>query len=149
MTRRLFQHFTLFVAPLVYASGAVIGAVKFLSPLPTKPRQKKLDAGPVTDYPPGGVPKEFLFNDRKVFVLHDGEAIRAYDAQCTHLACNVNLPRRDPSSGFHCTCHGARFNRVGAPLPGSPTKVPLDEYELGDLTAGQVVVLDRVKPRAT
>ena len=146
MTRRSwFRHLSLLVVPLVYGAGVVVGALRFLSPLPSKPREPRLDAGRVDEFSPNRPPKVFEFNDRKVYVLHDGAAIRAFDAECTHLACNVVI-HDDVTRGFKCHCHGARFDRRGEPTAG-PTKVPLEEFELADFAGGQVIVLDRIKKR--
>jgi nitrite reductase/ring-hydroxylating ferredoxin subunit len=148
LTRRTFHHFGLVLLPLVYGVGVAAGVLRFLRPLPAKPRQPRLDTGPVTDFVPGGVPRAFEFNERKVYVLHDGTEIRAFDAQCTHLTCNVDLPRQNPAAGFACHCHGARFSRSGVATAG-PTKLPLREYKLADLSGGRVIVLDELKPAPT
>lgn len=142
VTRRRFQHLTLFTIPFVYVAGFAAAAFRFLSPLPAKARDPSLDAGAVEDYAPGKPAKTFEFNGRLVYVFHDGTSIRAFDAQCPHLGCNV-LPPHDAL--FRCTCHGARFDYDGHAQPNGPTRDPLREYRLGDLAAGRVTILDQTK----
>jgi Rieske Fe-S protein len=130
--------------PLVYGAGFLAAAVRFLSPFPRGRRQERLDVGEVGEFEPGGPPARVDFNGRRVFVLHDGDALRAFDAECTHLACRVDW--KDEQGAFYCPCHGAVFDRRGRPRCG-PAVDPLREYWIADPseTEGRVTLLDRLR----
>jgi cytochrome b6-f complex iron-sulfur subunit len=144
MTRRAFQHLVLVVLPLVYGAGFLAAAVRFLSPFPRGRRQERMDVGELSDYEPDARPKRVDFNGRRVFVLHDGDALRAFDAECTHLACGVAW--NEEQGAFYCACHGAMFDRRGRPTCG-PAVEPLREYWIADPseTEGKVTLLDRMR----
>jgi len=152
LPRRKFQHGALAAMAGVYGCGLAAAALTYLSPFPRGRHKESLDAGDSSQFAPGGEPKAFRLNDRLVWVLHDGEAIRAFDAKCTHFECNVVWPSPDEKDyetyrgSFKCRCHGARFDRAGRPTR-PPAREPLRELEIADLVAtnGKVVVLDRVK----
>ena len=144
MKRRTFQHLGLLLLPLVYSGGILAAIHRFLSPLPKARRQERLVAGDVAAFSPDSHPRAFVFNHRKVWVLHDGEEIRAFDAECTHLACNVNWI--EDEGAFACPCHNAGFQRHGQ-VARPPATKPLKEYEV-HLEPGKplkVIVLDRLK----
>ena len=143
MERRTFQHFWLLLLPVVYGAGIVTGALRFLRPLPRGRRQERLEVGSASEFTTTSEPKSFLFNRRKVWVLHDGSAIRAFDAECSHLACNVQWSAGEGS--FRCNCHNAGFRRDGTVLR-SPAREPLKEFDVEVSANGEeVVVLDRLK----
>jgi len=142
ITRRKFQHLGVLALPFVYVAGFATAAVRFLSPLPRKPRQDRIDAGAVDEFAPSKPAKSIEFNGRLVYIFHDGTTIRAFDALCPHLGCNVLPPEK---KGFNCTCHGARFDLAGRALPGGPTRESLTELAIDDLASGRVVILDQPK----
>jgi len=158
VTRRRFEHIGLVLFPFVWLGGLAAAAARFLTPLPRRPRQKRLElAQRAAHFSPAAsagaagevraAPVEVEFNDRKVFVVHDGTRIRALDAACTHLDCNVVWAASDGS--FHCPCHGAIFESDGR-VRKRPATAPLREFEIAPIGEdGTIVVLDRYVERAT
>ncbi|MEC9348654.1 MAG: ubiquinol-cytochrome c reductase iron-sulfur subunit [Planctomycetota bacterium] len=143
MTRRMFEHLALLLFPLVYAGGLVVAAVNFLRPLPRRPRQAKLQLEQDRSYfdAVGAEPVPVQFNGKKVYVLKVGDSLRAFDAKCTHLDCNVNWNKG--VRGFHCPCHGGAFDTSGK-VTRKPPQEPLREFALADDDgSGAVVLLDR------
>ena len=143
MTRRMFEHLALLLFPLVYAGGLVVAAVNFLRPLPRRPRQAKLQLEQDRSYfdAVGAEPVPVQFNGKKVYVLKVGDSLRAFDAKCTHLDCNVNWNKG--ARGFHCPCHGGAFDTSGK-VTRKPPQEPLREFALADDDgSGAVVLLDR------
>ena len=143
MTRRMFEHLALLLFPLVYAGGLVVAAVNFLRPLPRRPRQAKLQLEQDRSYfdAVDAEPVPVQFNGKKVYVLKVGDSLRAFDAKCTHLDCNVNWMQAE--RGFHCPCHGGAFDSSGK-VTRKPPQEPLREFALAeDDGSGAVVLLDR------
>ncbi len=143
MTRRMFEHLALLLFPLVYAGGLVVAAVNFLRPLPRRPRQAKLQLEEDRSYfdAVDAEPVPVQFNGKKVYVLKVGDSLRAFDAKCTHLDCNVNW--MEGERGFHCPCHGGAFDTSGK-VTRKPPQEPLREFALAeDDGSGTVVLLDR------
>ncbi len=56
----------------------------------------------------------------------DGE-LRAFDAKCTHLDCNVEY--QPESKKFHCACHDGYFNDLGINIAGPPPS-PLPVFSI-------------------
>lgn len=142
MTRRMFEHLALLLFPLVYAGGLVVAAVNFLRPLPRRPRQAKLQLEQDRSYFDAvAEPVPVQFNGKKVYVLKVGDSLRAFDAKCTHLDCNVNWNKG--ARGFHCPCHGGAFDTSGK-VVRKPPQEPLREFALAeDDGSGAIVLLDR------
>jgi len=72
--------------------------------------------------------------------LRNGEVV-AYSRICTHAGCEVGYS--SSSELLICPCHGAEFDpaRNGAPVPGSPTSVPLPAIRVEvDKATGQVIL---------
>lgn len=61
---------------------------------------------------------------RVVFLVREGDAVRAIDSTCTHLGCRtrVNLETRH----IECPCHGGVYDLHGRVLSGPPPRA-LDE----------------------
>ncbi len=141
MTRRMFEHLALLLFPLVYAGGLLTAAVNFLLPLPRRPRQAKLQLDEDRAYFDGAdaPPVSVEFNGRKVYVLKVADSLRAFDAKCTHLDCNVNWKR----DRFLCPCHNGEFDSSGK-VTRKPPQDPLREFAIAeDDGSGAVVILDR------
>ncbi len=98
----------------------------------------KLDSIPV-----GGA---VAFNDQTANV--PGALIRlgqdkvvAFSRICTHMGCEVGYDQQQEL--LVCPCHGAEFDpkKGGAPVPGSPTSVPLQSIKVAlDSQTGQIVL---------
>lgn len=61
---------------------------------------------------------------RVVYLLRQGDAVRALDSTCTHLGCRTAY--NPVSSCIECPCHGGVFNAEGAVI-GGPPPAPLKE----------------------
>ena len=74
-----------------------------------------------------------------MYVLKVADSLRAFDAKCTHLDCNVNWER----GRFLCPCHNGEFDSSGK-VTRKPPLDPLREFALAeDDGSGAVVILDR------
>ena len=75
-----------------------------------------------------------------VWLVRDGEKVRAFSAVCPHLGCSVNaVPAADgKSAGFACPCHTSSFSPDGKRTSGpSPRDLDVLETKIED---GHVVV---------
>ncbi len=143
MTRRKFEHLSVVLFPLTLGVSAVLAALRYLMPLPRRPRDKSVTIDEKAEYftKPGAAPVKVEFNGATVFVVHDGKKIRAFDAKCTHLGCNVNW--RSDNEDFFCPCHTASFARDGS-VTAKPATTPLVEYAVAPIgDDGVVMVLDQ------
>lgn len=61
---------------------------------------------------------------RVVYLLRQGDAVRALDSTCTHLGCRTAY--NAASACIECPCHGGVFNAEGAVI-GGPPPAPLKE----------------------
>lgn len=61
---------------------------------------------------------------RVVYLVRDGDGVRALSAVCTHLGCRVAW--HDAEHEFRCPCHGGRFKADGQ-VAGGPPPRPLQE----------------------
>jgi len=62
--------------------------------------------------------------ERSVYLLKDGDGVRAIDGRCTHLGCNVRYREGE----FRCPCHKGVFDGEGQPVSG-PVDTPLERME--------------------
>jgi isorenieratene synthase len=60
-----------------------------------------------------------------VFLRRTAAGVEARSGRCTHKGC----PVRVASDGFHCPCHGGRFDLDGAVVGGPPPR-PLDALQV-------------------
>ncbi|WP_433932986.1 ubiquinol-cytochrome c reductase iron-sulfur subunit [Sorangium cellulosum] len=51
-----------------------------------------------------------------IWVIREGEKIRAMSATCPHLGCGIEL--NDDKKSFNCPCHASRFALSGVPETG-------------------------------
>ncbi len=58
-----------------------------------------------------------------VFLVRDGDGVRALSATCTHLGCQVRWEKE--KKRFLCPCHGGVYDAQGRVLEGPPPR-PLD-----------------------
>ena len=102
-----------------------------------------LQIGTPIDYAPGVVKQ---FNDARVLVFCGRYGLHAVSLTCTHLGCVVEYTQR----GFHCPCHGSRYDREGRVLKG-PAPRPLPWYRIVQLPNGDLAVdrRRRVSPGTT
>ncbi len=77
----------------------------------------------------------FIPPDRAVALFRHRGQVRAISTVCTHLGCIV----KPDAGGFHCPCHGSRFDRAGEVQKG-PAPAALPWLEVRDAGGGVYVV---------
>ncbi len=104
-----------------------------------KQKMKRLQAGAVSDFPPGSVT---LISEGHLYLsrLDDG-AFLAISRKCTHLGCAV--PWVDERKQFECPCHASIFDRTGMVLK-SPAPRALDLFSIS--FEDDLVVIDVSAP---
>lgn len=112
---------------------AMLGAIRLPMPSVFPESNSKQKLGPA---------KGFLTTDvtplpeQRMWVFSSPEGLYAVSAVCTHLGCIVS---RDEDGGYHCPCHGSRFDSEGTVVSG-PAPRPLMYLQLSLAPDGQVVV---------
>jgi Rieske Fe-S protein len=126
-----------FIKTAALAGGATLItgvplASYFIAPALKKGTGKWVDFGSVEDLEPDSVAMlsyEFLVKDgwlvlpQRGFVWAKTEAddkVTVFSSICTHLSCNVIW--REETKVFDCPCHAGRFDIMGQPIAGPPTK---------------------------
>lgn len=93
-----------------------------------------------------------------VYVCRDDKGIFAFDAECTHLGCNVRptsftgtpctpdmqapptgMQVNGLKQGFNCCCHGATYD-ANAQVTGGPAPRSLDHFLVCTTVSGQLAV---------
>ena len=73
-----------------------------------------------------------------VFLVRDGDGVKALSATCTHLGCQVRWERERKQ--FLCPCHGGVYDVQGRVLDGPPPR-PLDSVDVRvDTSSDEVLV---------
>lgn len=70
-----------------------------------------------------------------VWLVRNGDQVRAYSAVCPHLGCSVNAVSGDDgkSAGFACPCHTSSFDPSGKRTSGpSPRDLDVLETKIED-----------------
>lgn len=111
------------------AGISVAGLMRFLLPNVLYEPATVFRVGLPTDFPEGVTPVE----ERNVFVVRNGNSFHAISSVCTHLRCQVRHMR----NGFHCPCHGSRFDIDGNVLRGAAPR-PLDWVEVTLAETGEI-----------
>jgi quinol---cytochrome c reductase iron-sulfur subunit, bacillus type len=62
-----------------------------------------------------------------VFLVRDGDTVKALSATCTHLGCQVRWDKE--KRRFLCPCHGGVYDAQGRVLEGPPPR-PLDTVDV-------------------
>ena len=73
-----------------------------------------------------------------VFLVRDGDDVRALSATCTHLGCQVRWDR--DAKRFLCPCHGGAYDAHGRVIEGPPPR-PLDAVAVRVDAAGNSVMV--------
>ncbi|MBI4563183.1 MAG: Rieske (2Fe-2S) protein [Planctomycetes bacterium] len=127
---------TLFFTSLAAVAVAVLAPVPFFLLPPARARVRRVIVGLAAELRPGTA-RKFAYGERVGVVLHDGTALRVFDARCTHQGCKVNW---DPNGRFlSCPCHGAAFSSTGEPLRG-PHDGPLETLPYRITASGEIEV---------
>ncbi len=114
--------------------GGLAGAsVRYVIPnvLYEPPKIFKIDRP--DDYPEG---VDYL-DDKRIFVIRQGNLIKVVSAVCTHLGCSVQWSAE--RNRFECPCHGSLFNARGQVTVG-PAQNPLPWYEVTLTADGRLQV---------
>ena len=77
------------------------------------PRERVVDAGPVSRYAADGVYDEF--RDQGFFLIRKGDKLVALSSYCTHRKCKLTT---DPDRSLYCPCHGSTFSPDGKVTEG-------------------------------
>ncbi|MDF3127669.1 ubiquinol-cytochrome c reductase iron-sulfur subunit [Kiritimatiellaeota bacterium B1221] len=109
------------------------GALRLLIPNVHYGESPRIFLDPPATYPIGVT----YLEKHRVYLVRNGNQIRALSGVCTHLGCSVNLD--ESGRGFHCPCHGSRFDDRGEVLRG-PAARSLPWLHLERTVDGRVVV---------
>jgi cytochrome b6-f complex iron-sulfur subunit len=111
---------------------ALAGVFRLPKPAVIPEPSQKVKVGP-----PGSIPEmEYrIVAGRNIFVSRGEEGVFAISAICTHLGCVV----APAPSGFHCPCHGSRFDALGR-VVGGPAPRGLDWLKVTGAPDGELVV---------
>jgi cytochrome b6-f complex iron-sulfur subunit len=85
------------------------------------------------DYPEG---VDYL-DDKRIFVIRQGNLIKVVSAVCTHLGCSVQWSSE--RNRFECPCHGSLFNARGQVTVG-PAQTALPWYAVSLTPDGRLLV---------
>lgn len=114
-------------------AGLAAASVRYLVPnvLYQPPMAYKI--GKPKDYPEGVsyVPQ------RRIFVIHEQNKIKAVSAICTHIGCTINWI--EERRRWECPCHGSIFNEKGVVIAG-PAPRPLPWYDVTLAPDGKLFV---------
>ena len=120
---------------LLSATGLfLVGVFRSLRPNVLYEPPTKFKAGKPADYP-AGTPT--LISEEKVFIDRDEKGLFAMSGKCTHLKCMVVWV--EDENGYHCPCHGAKFDRAGINGEG-PAPSPLPRLQVNLDRDGRIVV---------
>lgn len=132
-TRREILNRIGWAATLGTFGGLTAASVRYVIPnvLYEPPRIFKI--GRPQDYPEG---VDYL-DDKRIFVIRQGNLFKVVSAVCTHLGCSVQWA--EERNRFECPCHGSLFNARGQVAAG-PAQNPLPWYEVTLTGDGRLLV---------
>lgn len=130
------------------ALGALLG-VFALRPTRQGARERWVRAASMIELTPGAplarvlsVPRaDGWYRERArqtVFLVRDGDAVKALSATCTHLGCQVRWDR--DAKRFRCPCHGGAYDAQGNVIEGPPPR-PLDTIDVRVDASGDAVMV--------
>ncbi len=85
------------------------------------------------DYPEG---VDYI-DDKRIFIIRQGNLFKAVSAVCTHLGCSLQWAAE--RNRFECPCHGSLFNARGQVTAG-PAQNALPWYEVNLTSDGRLLV---------
>ncbi len=112
---------------------AALGAIRLPMPSVFPESNSRVKLGPLPPFFAAGVTP---VPEHRLWIFADDEGLYAMSAVCTHLGCVVT---RLDNEGFHCPCHGSRFDAKGRVVEG-PAPRPLAYLDLSISPDGQLVV---------
>ncbi len=132
-TRREILNQIGWVATLGSFAGLTAASVRYVIPNVLYEPPLTFKIGKPEDYPEG---VDYI-DEKRIFVLRQGNLIKVVSAVCTHLGCSVQwAPERNR---FECPCHGSLFNARGQVTTG-PAQNPLAWYEVTLTADGRLLV---------
>ena len=135
MNRREFLNRLTFGTLITGGVLATVAAIKV--PVPrTGYNSRRFSIGDVNRYPVN----HFTFlPEHNIYIYRDRMGVKAISAVCTHLGCIL----QKSDAGFHCPCHGSRFDMNGEILSG-PAVRKLDWFAIRREPDGRIVVNEDV-----
>lgn len=109
-----------FIGTLILSLAGLFSLGKFLSP--RVPQQKILLSVAKAELPLDGA---LVYQEARVALMREGDAVYALSLVCTHLGCTVNVTPTE----LICPCHGSSFDRRGVVLKG-PADRQLPRYQV-------------------
>ena len=147
--RRVLVAFVNAVVGLISGSLAALLGVFAFRPRNESTNRRWIRAASLLDLTPGTpVPRVLTvrrsdgwYRERvrqTVFLVRDGDSVKALSATCTHLGCQVRWEREKKQ--FLCPCHGGVYDAQGRVLDGPPPR-PLDSVDVRvDTSSDEVLV---------
>jgi Rieske Fe-S protein len=130
------------------ALGALLGTFA-LRPANRRSRDRWIRAASLLELKPGtplprvlSVPRaDGWYRERvrqTVFLVRDGDNVKALSATCTHLGCQVRWEVE--RKRFLCPCHGGAYDAQGRVIEGPPPR-PLDTVDVRVDTSSDSVLV--------
>jgi len=137
-TRREILNRIGWVATFGTFGGLTAASVRYVIPNVLYEPSLIFKIGRPQDYPEG---VDYI-DDKRIFVIRQGNLIKVVSGVCTHLGCSVQWA--EERNRFECPCHGSLFNARGQVTVG-PAQTPLSWYEV-TLTADGRLLVDENRP---
>ncbi len=112
---------------------AALGAMRLPMPSVFPESNSRVKLGPVSPFLATSMTP---IPEHRLWIYSDDAGLYAISAICTHLGCIVS---NGGEEGFHCPCHGSRFDAKGNVTQG-PAPKPLMYLQLRISPDGQLVV---------
>ena len=109
-----------FIGTLILSLAGLFSLGKYLSP--RVPLKKVVLSVPKAELPINGA---LVYQEARVALMREGDAVYALSLVCTHLGCTVNVTPTE----LICPCHGSSFDRQGVVLKG-PADRKLPRYQV-------------------
>lgn len=117
---------------LVTTGLATVGSLRLPMPSVLPEADSRVKIGSPDQFAVGS---QTYLSEQNVWIERDDKGLYAISSICTHLGCVV---KRD-DNGFHCPCHGSRFDHGGKVTAG-PAPKPLDHLKIARTPSGDLYV---------
>jgi cytochrome b6-f complex iron-sulfur subunit len=135
-TRRELLNHIGWLATLGTFGGLAGASVRYLIPNVLYEPPLAFKIGLPQNYPEG---VDYL-DDKRIFVIRQGNLFKVVSAVCTHLGCSVQWAAE--RNRFECPCHGSLFNAKGQVIRG-PAQASLPWYAVTLTADGKLMVDER------